>query len=245
MTELFPAIDMRGGSVVRLLQGDYEKMTVYNDSPLDMAYLFDDLGVKHLHLVDLDGAKDGRSEAINVARAIVNGTSLAVEIGGGIRTENDICDFLSLGVDRVILGTVAVTDPDFTMRMLETYGPGIAIGLDIRDGFCAIHGWKELSRFSLGEAIDLLAGAGAETFIVTDISRDGAMRGIDDGFYRRLVETYGAKYGCRFVASGGVTDLADIRRLAGFGLEGIITGRAIYDGRIDLAEALTLLREIG
>ncbi len=238
MTEIFPAIDIRNGMVVRLLRGDYDKMTVYGGTPVDMAFSFDDIGANWLHVVDLDGAKDGDTKVKEIVKKMVAGTSLKIEIGGGIRTENQIEDYLMMGVERVILGTIAMTDLDFTKRVLDKYGPGIAIGIDIKDGYAAIKGWKELSEMTAEEAFDRLCDMGAESIICTDISKDGAMKGIDVKFYAGLVEKYTKRYGCGIVSSGGVTSIDDIKALSNIGLEGIIVGRAIYDGRIELKEAL-------
>ena len=245
-TEIYPAIDMRMGMVVRLLQGNYDKMTVYNDSPEVMAYTFQDAGAKWVHMVDLDGARSGEAEREKV-REIIRRLSLAglkVEIGGGIRNETIIRDYLLEGAERVILGTVAMKDPEFTEKMIDKYGPGIAVGIDIKDGYAAINGWEELSEMKLEEAFDMVVKMGAETIICTDVSKDGAMKGIDASFYRDLVERYTLKYGVGIVASGGVTDITDIERLAPLGLEGIIVGRAIYDGRIILSEAIETLERL-
>lgn len=245
MTEIFPAIDIRDGMVVRLLKGDYDKMTVYGGTPVDMAFAFDDMGAKYLHVVDLDGAKEGMIAANrDDIKAMISGTGLKIEIGGGIRTENQIEDYLMMGVHRVILGTIAMTDLDFTKRVLSRYGSGIAVGIDIKDGYAAIKGWKELSSLRADEALKRMCDMGAETIICTDISKDGAMKGIDVDFYKSLVEKYTKEYGCNIVSSGGVTTLDDIAKLSTIGLEGIIVGRAIYDGSIALEDALRVCREV-
>lgn len=243
MTEIYPAIDIRQGMVVRLLKGDYQKMTVYGGTPVDMAYAFDDMGATHLHVVDLDGAKEGVSQVKDIVRSMASGTSLNIEVGGGIRTENQIEDYLLMGVQRVVLGTIAMTDLDFTERMIKKYGSGIAIGIDIKDGYAAIKGWEELSALTADEAFKRLCDIGAETIICTDVSKDGAMAGIDRDFYNGLVNKYTEEYGCGIVASGGVTSLDDVRNLSTIGLEGIIIGRAIYDGTLDLKEVLQTSRE--
>ena len=242
-TEIFPAIDMRNGMVVRLLRGDYDKMTVYGGTPVDMAFAFDDMGAKYLHVVDLDGAKDGETKAKSVVKSMVEGTSLKLEIGGGIRTETQIEDYLLMGVERVILGTIAMTDLDFTKKVLDRYGKGIAIGIDIKDGYAAIKGWKELSDLKAHDAFRLLCDLGAETIICTDVSKDGAMKGIDVDFYGNLVDVYTKEYGCGIVSSGGVTTLDDVKALSNIGLEGIIIGRAIYDGSITLEDAIRVCEE--
>ena len=243
ITKIFPAIDIRDGMVVRLLKGDYDKMTVYGGTPVDMAFTFDDMGAEWVHLVDLDGARDGESRVKDLVREIVRSTSLKVEIGGGIRDEIIIQDYLSMGVERVILGTIAMTDPEFTARMIDTYGPGIAVGIDIKDGYAAIKGWEELSKYTADEAFTMLCDMGADTIICTDVSKDGAMKGIDVDFYKGLVNKYTEKYGTGIVASGGVTSLDDIDALSRIGLEGIIIGRAIYDGSIHLEDAVRVCAE--
>ena len=242
-TEIFPAIDIRDGMVVRLLKGDYDKMTIYGGSPVEMAFAFDDMGANWLHVVDLDGAREGDTKVKDLVKDIVRNTSLKVEIGGGIRTQYQIEDYLAMGVERVILGTIAMTDLDFTSKAIETYGPGIAVGIDIKDGYAAIKGWEELSPYTKDQAFDLLCDMGVSSIICTDISRDGAMKGIDSEFYRSLVDKYTVTYGCNIVSSGGVTDLSDVEALLSIGLEGIIIGRAIYDGSIHLEDALRVCRE--
>ncbi len=243
-TEILPAIDMRMGMVVRLTQGNYDKMTVYNDSPESMAYTFGDAGANWVHLVDLDAARSGEAEREKIGEIISNisGAGLKVEIGGGIRSEKVIREYFLCGADRVVLGTIAMKDPDFAADMIERYGRGIAIGIDIKDGYAAIHGWEELSQYKMDDAFRMFGEMGAETIICTDVSKDGALKGIDERFYEDLVYRYTGQYGTGIIASGGVTDLEDIRRLSSLGLEGIIIGKAIYDGRIVLSDALEICR---
>ncbi len=242
-TEIYPAIDMSGGRVVRLLRGDYGKKTIYEGTPAEKAAAFEAAGAKYLHMVDLDGAKDGDTPAFDAVREVTETTSLKVEIGGGIRDEGTIERYLEAGVFRVILGTVAVTEPAFTAKMLAKYGERIAVGIDIRDGYPAIKGWKELSGETAEAAFTRLCEAGAKAIICTDISRDGAMKGIDEAFYRELVQKYTGGYGCGIVASGGVTDREDVVRLSGLGLSGIIIGRALYNGAVDLSDAVRIAEE--
>lgn len=245
-TKLFPAIDMSGGRVVRLKQGDYDRMTVYDVEARDMAFAFDESGAEWVHLVNLDGAKDGKTDRAGtseIIKTIKNATSLSVEIGGGIRTQEKIEEFLLAGADRVVLGTVAVKDPDFTEKMIDIYGSGIAIGIDIKEGKAAINGWTELSSSSQEQAFRMVCDMGAETIICTDVARDGIMAGIDYEFYEKLVDTYTGEYGCGIVASGGVTTLEDIRRLSHIGLEGIIVGKALYYGSFTVSEALKAMEE--
>ena len=237
-TQIFPAIDVCGGQVVRLLQGDFDRKTVFGDSPLEAAAAFAEKGAGYLHLVDLDGARLGEPGCFDAVERIASETGLKVEVGGGIRTEETIAKYLEKGAFRVILGTVCVTDPEFTDRMVRRYGERIAAGLDARDGMVAIKGWKEISRLTLAAAFDRLIGSGVSNVICTDISKDGAMSGINAEFYAGLVDKYTTGRGCGIVASGGVTDIKDVERLAGAGVAGIIIGRSLYDGRIDLADAL-------
>ena len=242
-TDIFPAIDVLDGQVVRLLQGDYDRKTVFGDSPLESARAFKEKGAEYLHLVDLDGARKGVPGCFDIVERIVRDTGLKVEVGGGIRNEDTVREYLDRGAFRVILGTVCVTDPDFTGEMAARYGERIAAGLDARDGLVAIKGWKETSTLTLDEAFDRLTGQGISAFICTDISKDGAMAGIDAGFYAGLVERYTLGKNCGIVASGGVTELGDVERLADAAVAGIIIGRSLYDGRIRLEDALKAAEE--
>ena len=232
--ELFPAIDLFGGRAVRLLHGDYNLMTVYSDRPQDVAADFAACGARHIHLVDLEGARDGGTPNLAVIEAIAADTALDVEVGGGIRSEETVQRYLESGVNRVILGTAAVGNPDFLARMVARYGEAIAVSVDLRDGFVATHGWTQQSALT-GEAfIRRLSDMGVRTAIVMDISRDGAMRGANLALYRAL----GAVSRARLVASGGVSSLSDVRALREAGLYGAIIGKAYYTGAIDLRRAL-------
>lgn len=230
---LFPAIDLYGGKAVRLLKGDYAQMTVYDDDPLAVARRFVELGMTHIHLVDLEGAKDGTTPHLEIVSRIARQTPLFTEIGGGIRTEETVEAYLAAGVDRVILGTVAVTDPDFVAEMVENHGDAIAVGADVRDGRIAIKGWLEDSAVTLDDFCRDMQKIGVRTLICTDISRDGAMRGTNRALYASLAE----KYSMQITASGGVSDLDDIRALRELNLYGAIIGKAYYTGAIDLREA--------
>lgn len=232
--KIFPAIDLRDGKVVRLLQGDYDKMTVYGEDPLAAAKKFEAAGAEFLHVVDLDGAKDGETPNFQVVRQIAEETSLKVEIGGGIRSEETIARYLGAGVYRVILGTVAVTDPEFTAQMIEKYGAKIAAGVDISGRNAAVCGWREISAVSVDEIFDRLTKDGVSCIICTDISKDGAMEGTNRSLYRELA----GKYPVDMVASGGVSSLEDIAALREIGIFGAIIGKALYTGDIDLAEAV-------
>ena len=228
--QIFPAIDLRGGQVVRLYQGDYDKMTVYGADPCAVARDFIAAGAKCLHVVDLDGAKDGTLANFDTIAAIAKQGGLYIEVGGGIRTEERIRQYLDLGVDRCILGTVAVKNFDFTARMAQTYGGKIVVGVDARDGYVAINGWKELSAERGVDFCRRLYAAGVETVIYTDISRDGAEQGTNLALYRELAKIEGLKV----TASGGVSSLEELKELEAIGTHAAILGKALYTGRLDL-----------
>lgn len=234
--EIFPAIDLRDGKVVRLLKGDYDKMTVYGDDPVAVAKDFQAKGAKFLHTVDLDGAKDGNNPNFDVIKRLAAETDLKVEIGGGIRDEETIKKYLDAGVYRVILGTIAVKDPAFTTEMIAKYGEQIAVGVDISGRNVAIAGWREISDITVDEIFAKLEKDGASCIICTDISKDGAMEGTNRGLYKELSE----KYNINIVASGGVSSIDDIKALADMDVYGAIIGKALYNGAIDLEEALSL-----
>ncbi|MGM9619381.1 MAG: 1-(5-phosphoribosyl)-5-[(5-phosphoribosylamino)methylideneamino]imidazole-4-carboxamide isomerase [Oscillospiraceae bacterium] len=232
--QIFPAIDLREGRVVRLYQGDYDKMTVYGADPCAVARDFIAAGAKYLHVVDLDGAKDGTLANFETIAAIARQGGLYIEVGGGIRTEDRIRKYLELGVGRCILGTVAVKDFDFTARMAQKYGEQIAVGVDARDGYVAVNGWKELSEERGVAFCRRLAEAGVGTVIYTDISRDGAEQGTNLAVYRELAEIAGL----RVTASGGVSSLEELRTLRDMGVHAAILGKALYTGRLNLQAAI-------
>ena len=232
--QLFPAIDLRGGQVVRLTQGDYDRMTVYGQDPCAQARSFVAAGAKNLHVVDLDGAKDGTLSNYDTIAALAKQGGLYIEVGGGIRTEERIRQYLDLGVDRCILGTVAVKNFDFTARMAQTYGGKIAVGVDARDGYVAINGWKELSAERGVDFCRRLYAAGVETVIYTDISRDGAEQGTNLALYRELAKIEGLKV----TASGGVSSLEELKELEAIGTHAAILGKALYTGRLDLKNVI-------
>ena len=231
---IFPAIDLMGGKAVRLLRGDYAQKTVYADDPLTAALDFARCGAKQMHMVDLDGAKSGRRENYDVIARICRESGLFCEVGGGIRSMEDIELYLSAGVGRVILGTAAVTQPEFAAQAVREFGAKIAVGVDLRDGFAAIRGWTETTALSAEEFCGRMQDAGVGTVICTDISRDGAMRGANRALYREL----SARFAMRFIASGGVSTLEDVRALKELGLYGAIIGKAYYTGAIDLKTAI-------
>ena len=237
--ELLPAIDLRGGNVVRLFQGDYDKMTVYGDDPAAQAKDFAAAGARNLHVVDLDGAKDGTLANFESISAIAKQGGLYIEVGGGIRTEERIRRYLDLGVERCILGTIAVKDFDFTANMAQKYGKHIAVGVDARDGFVAINGWKELSKEKGVDFCRRLRDAGVQTVIYTDISRDGAEMGTNLELYKELT----AIKGLNIIASGGISFENELLRLEQMGTWGAILGKALYTGKLDLARAVGLVQK--
>lgn len=233
--ELFPAIDLRNGQAVRLVQGDYDQMTVYSSKPEDVARQFKEKGARNLHLVDLDGAKDGELVNFESIKNIVSGLDMFVEVGGGIRDEERIKQYLDLGVGRVILGTVAVKDPEFLEAMVAKYCDKIAVGVDVKDGYVAINGWKEVTDKKGMEFCKYLAGIGVKTVIYTDISRDGGLKGTNLEAYKALAEIEGLD----IVASGGISFEEEITALKET-TYGAILGKALYDGLLDLEKALEL-----
>ena len=235
---IYPAIDLVQGKAVRLYKGDYAQMTVYSDAPLQVAKDFEAAGARHIHLVDLEGAKSGKPENLETIQKIAGQTNLFVEVGGGIRNMQTVQQYLAAGVDRVILGTAAVTDPAFLEQALAAYGEKIAVGVDLKDGFVAIKGWTEKSELTAEQFFARLESLGVKTVICTDISRDGAMKGTNLSMYRELASTYHID----LIASGGVSTLEDIRALREMDLHGAIVGKAYYIGAIDLKEAIEVAK---
>lgn len=235
---IFPAIDIFGGKAVRLYKGDYAKMTVYSDDPASVAEDFKRAGALWIHMVDLEGAKDGTTPNLETVREVCRRTGLRVEIGGGIRTEEVIEKYLSAGVSRVILGTAAATDKEFLKRAVKKYGDKIAVGADIRDGKVAIKGWLEVSEYTADTFFEMAQSVGVRTVICTDVSRDGAMKGTNLELYRYLSE----KYSVDIIASGGVSDMNDVEKLKEMKLYGAIIGKAYYTGAIDLKKAVEVAK---
>ena len=231
---IFPAIDLVQGKAVRLYKGDYAQMTVYDDDPLNTARKFEAAGARHIHMVDLEGARDGGTPNFDVVRRVVEHTGLFVEIGGGIRDMAVVERYLDAGVKRVILGTAAIADEAFTRQAIDRFGPAVALGADVKDGEVAIRGWLELSGMTLDAFCEKYQRMGAQTLICTDVSRDGAMRGANRALYADLQR----KYRMDIVASGGVSSMEDVRALADLGLYGAIIGKAYYTGAVDLARAI-------
>ncbi|MBP3657385.1 MAG: 1-(5-phosphoribosyl)-5-[(5-phosphoribosylamino)methylideneamino]imidazole-4-carboxamide isomerase [Clostridia bacterium] len=232
--QIWPAIDLYGGKAVRLLRGDYQHMTIYSDDPVSVAKDFERCGAAYIHMVDLEGAKTGGTPNLHIVREVARQTGLFIEIGGGIRSEAAVAAYLEAGAGRVILGTAAVTDPDFLQRMVSAYGERIAVSVDLKDGMAAIRGWTEKSALTCDALMQRLQDAGVKTVICTDISRDGAMQGTNVALYRDL----GARYAMDFIASGGVSSMADIHALKAGSVCGAIIGKAYYTGAIDLREAI-------
>lgn len=235
---ILPAIDMYDKKAVRLFKGDYSKMTVYSDDPVEIALDFKRCGAEFIHLVDLEGAKDGTTPNIDVVERIIKETGLKAEIGGGIRSKETLERYLSIGVSRVILGTAAVTDREFLIWAVKNFGEKIAVGADIKDGFVAIKGWLEKSEIRCEEFFLDMEKIGVKTIICTDISKDGAMQGTNRSLYKELSQ----KFSLDIVASGGVSSLDDIMALKEMQLYGAIVGKAYYIKAIDLEEAIRLSR---
>lgn len=231
---IFPAIDLYDGKAVRLYKGDYAQMTVYSENPPEIAETFYKAGAACLHLVDLEGAKTGETPNLETISRIRKSAPLFIEVGGGVRSMEVVERYLNAGIDRVILGTAAVTDPVFLRGAVETYKEKIAVGVDIRDGKVAIRGWTEKSELDAFDFCRELQSLGVQTVICTDISRDGAMQGTNRALYGELSKAFSLN----LVASGGVSSVDDIRALRALDLYGAIIGKAYYTGAIDLREAL-------
>ncbi len=236
--EIFPAIDIRNGNVVRLTEGDYNRMTVYGSSPLEMAETFIKKGAKNLHMVDLDGAKDGAPVNFDVIKSVAETGKLFTEVGGGIRDEKRIEDYLSLGVNRVILGTVAVRNFKFVEESVKKYGDKIAVGVDARDGKVAVSGWLETTEIDSLDFCRKLRNAGVKTVIYTDISKDGTLSGTNLEIYEKLSEIKGLD----IIASGGITFEDEIKKLADMNTYGAIVGKAVYAGKLDLERVLKIAK---
>ena len=241
---IFPAIDIRGGKCVRLFKGDFAQETVFSDKPEEMAAKWEAQGGKFLHLVDLDGALAGKSVNLDVVKKIVDTVSIPVELGGGIRTMENIDEVLSLGVQRVILGSVAVKNPALVKEACQKYGDRVVVGIDAKDGIVAVDGWGVSGDVEVTVLAKEMAKAGVKTIIYTDISRDGTLSGVNVEATARLARESGIKV----VASGGVKSLDDIKALLPYekdGIEGVIVGKSIYTGSLDLQEAVALVESAG
>ena len=237
--DIYFAIDLRGGRVVRLTQGDYSRETVYADDPAAVAEDLLARGAKCLHVVDLDGARDGARANVAAIRRLAAIKGLFIEVGGGLRDERAIAETLDMGVSRVILGTIAVTNMQFAKRMIAKYGAAIAVGVDVRAGHVAIDGWRTVTRrkpFSFCAEMQLM---GLKTAIVTDIASDGELKGPNLETYQSLC----ARLSLAIIASGGVTTLDDLRALKKSGVSGAIIGKALYTGALDIGDALRVAEE--
>lgn len=235
---ILPAIDLLDRKAVRLIKGDYNRVTVYSDSPLEVAEKFKSLGAKYIHMVDLDGAKYGTTPNMDIVAEVAEKTGLFVEIGGGIRSMDTAKEYIDVGVSRVILGTAAICDEDFLKEAVKAYGEKIAVGADVKDGKIAVKGWLEQSDVTLDEFFMKMQKLGVKNIICTDISRDGAMRGTNLELYREL----SAKYSLDITASGGVSSFEDVRELRKMNLYGAIIGKAYYMGAVDLKEAIEVAK---
>ena len=235
---IYPAIDLYEEQAVRLFKGDYNQKTVYNENPAEVARAFKDAGAACIHLVDLEGAKFGTTPNLSVILKIKNETGLFTEVGGGIRTMDVIDAYLSAGINRVILGTAAVTEEGFVEKAVEKYGEKIAVGIDIKDGFVAIRGWTEKTQWDAFSFCEKMQKIGVKTMICTDISKDGAMQGTNRALYQTLSE----KFSMQIIASGGVSSLEDVKALRAMNLYGAIIGKAYYTGAIDLKEAIEVAK---
>ncbi len=232
---IFPAIDMYGGKAVRLYRGDYEQMTVYSDDPVSVARDFVAAGAEQIHMVDLEGARDGDMPNLGTVREIYRATGAFIELGGGIRSLDALARVFDAGVSRAILGTAAVSDPAFLEAAVAKYGNKIAAGCDLRDGVVAVKGWLESSGVTADEFFSRMTALGIDTIICTDIARDGAMRGANAALYGEIMA---AHPGIKLIASGGVSGMEDIGRLRALNLYGAIVGKAYYTGAIDLKKAV-------
>ena len=231
---IYPAIDLMDGQAVRLLKGDYSKKTVYSDDPKAVALAFKESGAEQMHIVDLDGARTGGTPNLGIIMAIKESSGLFCEVGGGIRSMETIETYLKKGIDRVILGTAAVTKEGFAEEAVKRYGERIAVGIDIKDGFAAVKGWTESSGTDAMDFCAKMEDIGVSTVICTDISKDGAMEGTNRELYRRLKE----RFSFRIIASGGVSTIEDVQALKEAGIYGAIIGKAYYTGAISLRDAI-------
>lgn len=236
---IIPAIDLIDGKAVRLQKGDYNKVTVYSDSPEKVAQYFYNCGARYLHVVDLDGAKSGKADNYETIKRILEASDLSVEVGGGIRSMDVVEQYVKAGVDRIILGTAALTAPEFLERAVSEYGDKITVGVDIKDGMVAIKGWTEVSSITCEDFCKKLEKMSVASVICTDISKDGMMSGTNLELYRQLNK----EFSINFIASGGVSTLDDVRALKEMGIYGAILGKAIYTGAISLADAIRVAGE--
>ncbi len=239
--KIFPAIDLYNGCAVRLLKGDYNQMTIYSENPCEFAAAFEQKGAENLHLVDLEGAKSGATPNLNTIKSIVSQTNLYTELGGGIRSLSTIDKYLNIGINRLILGTAAITEQGFVEAAIKEFGQdSIAVGIDIKEEKVAIKGWTEVTDITCDEFCKQMESIGVKTIICTDISKDGAMKGTNRQLYKSLSE----KFGLDIMASGGVSTLDDIKALSDMNLYGAILGKALYTSAIDLEDAIKTVKGV-
>jgi len=231
---ILPAIDIKDGRCVRLFQGDYDQVTMYDTNPVKVAQRWQEAGASWLHVVDLDGAAIGHPVNTDIIANMRNTTSLHIEVGGGLRSLASIEQLFDVGIDRIILGTIALKDRPLLEEAVQHWGDRIAVGLDARDGWVATLGWREISQTRATDLATELSNAGVKRFIYTDIARDGALSGVNISALREMQQVTGGA----LIASGGVSVLADLRSIAVLGIEGAIVGKAIYTGNVDLAVAI-------
>lgn len=238
---IYPAIDLRGGRCVRLVQGDFEQTTEYSKNPMETALHWAECGATWLHLVDLDGARQEKNDNRSIICDIASRLSIPVQTGGGIRTMADIEELLSQGVARVILGTAAVQNPDFAAEAVSKYGDKIAVGIDAKDGYAAVSGWEAVSSWHAVDLALTLKKSGVRHIIYTDIATDGMLTGPNLSAMREMVSAFGSG----IIASGGVGSIEDLQNLIPTGVSGAIVGKALYTGRVDLQKAVQLEKEDG
>ncbi len=236
---LFPAVDIKDNKCVRLTQGDFNKIKVYSDNPVDMAIRWEQAGAEYLHVVDLDGAESESLINKKSIREITKSISIPIQIGGGIRTAARIDELLSLGVSRVILGTIAVENQELLMALAKTYANQMAVSVDAVEGKAAVRGWKDVTSVDVIDICQIMEKSGIKTLIYTDILRDGMLKGPNTAMYKRLQDMTNLD----IIASGGVTTIQDIEDLKAIGLYGAIIGKALYDGNLDFKEALKCLQK--
>lgn len=231
---IYPAIDILNGQVVRLTQGDYNHATIYHENPAEAARSFQAQGATHLHMVDLDGAKDNALSNYHIIAQIASDTNLFTQVGGGIRDLSRIKAYVDSGISRVIIGTAAIENPEFLLQALELYGDVIAVGVDAKNGFAATHGWMQESQIPAVDFCKRLRDMGVKTVIYTDIAKDGMLSGPNHGVYETLSDIHDLQ----IIASGGVSSITDIQKLSQLHLHGAIVGKALYSGTLSLSDTL-------
>jgi len=236
--DIIPAVDVKDGKCVRLYQGDYDKETVFSTDPVSVAAGWQDMGAERIHIVDLDGASSGSQLNFQVIQRIISSLTIPVQVGGGIRTESNVATMMDIGVDRVVLGTIAVENKELVRSILNRFGEeSVVVGIDVRDDLVSIKGWKESTIVSSFDLIDDMYGIGVRRFVYTDISRDGTL--FEPNF--ESIEQILNRSDANIIASGGVSSLSHIEQLARLGVEGVIIGKALYTGDINLHEAISVL----